>query len=125
MRARKPVKRKPRRKAVELTNDLIYDTLDKAGFKIVPKHEHTDLDDLKNRVDVLISSASDAFAAGKQATTAVKVLGDAVIPLLNDIRAELGQHRGRITLLERGQADHATRIEQLELHVLPKKGETP
>lgn len=63
------------------------------------------------RMRTYVTEAREAFNASRDASAAIKALGEQIMPLLAEIREELTLHRQRIFSLETHQAKHTARLD--------------
>lgn len=87
----------------DLSNEELRAEVAKAGLRLATNADD-ELEKLKKRLDIFMNQAVQAFDAALDTRKAQTALGDQLIPLLNDIRSELGAHRTRISDLERAKA---------------------
>ena len=87
---------------------------------MVPQNDTTQIEELERRFDLLARSASDSFKSTKDSNKLIAGFSADLIPLMNDIRSELTDHRGRLATLERSHSSHDGRLTAIEALVFRK-----
>jgi phage shock protein A len=97
-----------------LDNRELQDLVKSLGMRMVPENELTPVEELQNRLDRMLNRADAAFDAGRDASADIKKFAEVFIPLLNEVRKELAEHRNELVTVKNTVAELDRRVAALE-----------